>query len=303
MIEAIVLGAGAGGGFPQWNSNTVACRRARAGDPAALSCTQASIAVSGNGTGWLVLNASPDLRIQIERTPALHPRDGLRSTPIAGVVLTGGEVDCIAGLLTLREGQRFQLLATAPVLARLDQNPIFEVMSRTLVPRVALPLEASMLLSDTALSVTAFAVPGKVPLYAEAGSPGEPPPPSDDDTIGLEISDGTRRLLFIPGCAAMTPALRARLDGADCVFFDGTLWRDNEMITAGLGPKTGARMGHMSVAGPGGVLDGFEGLRIGRRILIHMNNSNPVLLRDSVERADAEQAGWDVAQDGMTVRL
>jgi pyrroloquinoline quinone biosynthesis protein B len=302
MIEAIVLGAGAGGGFPQWNSNTVACRRARAGDPAAPSCTQASIAVSGNGTGWLVLNASPDLRIQIERTPALHPRDGLRSTPIAGVVLTGGEVDCIAGLLTLREGQHFQLLATAPVLARLDQNPIFEVVSRTLVPRVALPLEASMLLSGTALSVTAFAVRGKVPLYAESGSP-DGPPPSDDDTIGLEISDGTRRLLFIPGCAAMTPALRARLDGADCVFFDATLWRDDEMITAGLGVKTGARMGHMSIAGPGGVLDSFDGVRVGQKILIHMNNSNPVLLRDSVERADAAQAGWDVAQDGMTVRL
>ncbi|NVN12100.1 MBL fold metallo-hydrolase, partial [Nguyenibacter vanlangensis] len=124
MIDIIVLGAAAGGGFPQWNSNAPSCRRARAGDPAALPRTQASIAVSGDGTHWFIINASPDLRQQIGQTEALHPRHGLRSTPIAGVVLTGGEVDTITGLLTLRERQPFTLLATAPVLALLDANPI-----------------------------------------------------------------------------------------------------------------------------------------------------------------------------------
>lgn len=299
MIQAIVLGAGAGGGFPQWNSNSAGCRRARAGDPLAPSCTQASIAVSGNGSDWFVLNASPDLRCQIERTPALHPSGpSLRATPIAGVLLTGSEVDCVAGLLTLREGQRFRLLATDQVLERLGANPIFEVVSRTLVPRVPLVLGARTALAE-GLWVTGFAVPGKVPLYAEA----DEALPQAGDTIGLDLDDGARRLLFVPGCAMITPDLRARLEGADCVLFDATLWRDDEMIAAGLGAKTGARMGHMSVDGPDGVMAAFEGIRVDRKILIHLNNSNPLLLTDAPERRQVEAAGWEVAQDGMEVRL
>lgn len=312
MIEAIVLGAGAGGGFPQWNSNAPGCVRARLGDPAASPCTQASIAITTDREHWFVLNASPDLRIQIERTPALHPSGGLRSSPIAGVILTGGEVDTIAGLLCLREGQPFRLLATAEVLSRLDQNPVFEVVSRALVPRIALPLEQPLMLmaprdDRQGLWVTGFPVPGKVPLYAEAeaeAESGHPADPSaDGETIGLDITDGVRRLVFVPGCALMTPELRSRLDGADCVFFDATLWQDDEMIQAGLGVKTGRRMGHMSISGAGGVFDSFGGLAIGRKILIHMNNSNPVLLADSVERQSAYDRGWHVAHDGMMVSL
>lgn len=308
MIEAIVLGAGAGGGFPQWNSNAPGCVRARAGDPAAASCTQASIAITADSLHWFILNASPDLRIQIERTPALHPDGGLRSTPIAGVILTGGEVDTITGLLCLREGQPFRLLATAEVLSRLDQNPIFEVVSRALVPRIALtPGQKLMLMAPqdgrSGLWVTGFPVPGKVPLYAEGGSARPADALVDGETIGLEISDGVHRLVFVPGCAVMTPDLRSRLDGADCVFFDATLWQDDEMIQAGLGVKTGRRMGHMSISGAGGVFDSFRGLAIERKILIHMNNSNPVLLSDSAERRSAHDHGWDVAHDGMVVSL
>src|ERR1700735_3227357 len=134
-MQAIVLGAAAGGGFPQWNSNAEACRRARAGDPAARSRTQASVAVSADGVHWFLLNASPDLRRQIELTPALHPQRGLRSTPIAGVVLTGGDVDAIAGLLTLRERHAFNLHGTARMHQVLDANPIFEVLARDVVSR------------------------------------------------------------------------------------------------------------------------------------------------------------------------
>jgi len=306
-MRAIVLGAAAGGAFPQWNSNGAACRRARSADPAARPRTQASVAVSADGAHWVLLNASPDLRQQIEQTPALQPQTGQRSSPIAAVVLTGGDVDAIAGLLTLRERQRFGVFATRRVHAVLDANPIFEVLARDVVSRetVALDEDCPIMLPSGApsgLSVRAFAVPGKVPLYLE--QPGETPALSESDqTIGLAIKDGGATLFFIPGCAAMTPALADRLRGADAVLFDGTLWTDDEMVRAGLGTKTGQRMGHMSVSGPNGTLAAFDGLGVRRRILLHINNSNPILLDDSPERAEAEARGWQVAHDGMELQL
>ena len=175
------------------------------------------------------------------------------------MLLTGGEVDTIAGLLTLREGQAFRLWATAIVLERLDANPIFEVVSRALVPRLALPLQATQRLTapdHAALLATAIPVPGKVPLYAEDETQGA----ADGETIGLLLEAEGARLLFVPGCAAMTPLLASVAASVDCVVFEGTLWEDDEMIGAGLGTKTGRRMGHMSVAGPGGVLEQFRTL-------------------------------------------
>jgi pyrroloquinoline quinone biosynthesis protein B len=306
-VKAVVLGAAAGGGFPQWNSNAPGCRRARAGDPAARARTQAGLAVSADGEHWFLLNASPDLRQQIERSPFLHPREGLRSSPIAGVVLTGTDVDAIAGLLNLRERHKFTIYATARVHGVLDANPVFEVLSREVVERRKVALDSPVPLltpagREAGLTLTLIAVPGKVPLYLEtAGS--APPIVIGEDTVAAVISDGRSRLFFIPGCAAMTPALAAHLRGADLVFFDGTLWRDDEMIRAGLGQKTGRRMGHMSLTGEGGTLDAFAPLGVKRKILLHINNSNPVLLDDSPERAEAEAAGWEVAFDGMEVDL
>lgn len=237
----------------------------------------------------------------------LQPHAGLRSSPVAAVVLTGGDVDAIAGLLTLRERQAFSVLATARVLQVLDDNPIFEVLARGIVARqaVTLDMEYPVPLPDggsSGLSVTLFAVPGKVPLYLE--QPGAAPVLEEtDQTVGAAISDGRATLFFVPSCAVMTPGLASRLRGANAVFFDGTLWADNEMIRAGLGPKTGQRMGHMSVSGPDGALAAFEGLEVGRRILLHINNSNPILLADSPERAQVAAAGWDVAYDGMELTL
>jgi pyrroloquinoline quinone biosynthesis protein B len=247
----------------------------------------------------VLLNASPDLREQIERTDVLHPNQGLRSSPIAAVVLTGGDVDAIAGLLTMRERQAFGIYATARVHGVLDANPIFGVLSRDLVSRHVVALDRPCAIAG--LSIELFAAPGKAPLYLEADD--APAIETNDQTVGVAVSDGTATLFYIPGCAAMTPALAARLQGAAAVMFDGTLWADDEMIVAGLGPKTGARMGHMSISGPAGTLAAFEGLGVRRRILIHLNNSNPVLLDDSPERAAVEQAGWEVAFDGMEVSL
>jgi pyrroloquinoline quinone biosynthesis protein B len=313
MLRAIVLGAAAGGGFPQWNSAGPGCLRARAGDPAAPSRTQASLAVSGDGgRRWALLNAAPDLPAQIRATPALHPRPeggAVRHSPIAAAVLTGAEVDTIAGLLSLRERHPFALYGAAPALAALAANPIFGVLDPVLVPRRPLPLDQSFDLRDAAdedlgLRIEAFAVPGKVPLFREAGG-ADPGRDDSGETVGLRVSAAGSEagLFFIPGCAAMTGALRERLRGAACVFFDGTLWRDDEMASAGAGTKTGARMGHMSLDGPVGTLAAFEDLGVRRRVLIHLNNTNPVLLADSRERAVVEAAGWEVAEDGMEVRL
>jgi pyrroloquinoline quinone biosynthesis protein B len=307
MLLAVVLGAAAGGGFPQWNSNAPACRRARSGDCAALPRTQASLAVSGDGDRWYLLNASPDLGRQIEQTPVLHPREGLRSSPIAGVVLTGGDVDAIAGLLTLRERQPLIIYSSARIKSVLDANPIFNVLAPDMVERRMVTVGDRVRLKDpvgrdSGLDIEMFPVPGKVPLYLE-GSDGAPPIVEGEDTVGLLVSDGKVRLYFIPGCARMTDALAARLSGADIVFFDGTLWADDEMIAAGIGTKTGQRMGHMSLSGPNGTIEAFKPVDVKRKVTIHINNSNPVLLDDSPERAMLEAAGWEVAFDGMEIRI
>ncbi|WP_029603991.1 pyrroloquinoline quinone biosynthesis protein PqqB [Kozakia baliensis] len=299
MLDVIVLGSAAGGGFPQWNSNAPGCRAAREGLIPAR--TQTSLAVSADGERWFVLNAAPDLRAQILATPALHARHGLRSTPIQGVVLTNGEIDAITGLLTLRERERFSLYATATTQAQLDANPIFEALNREIVPRRVLEPGQPIALPCTdgafsGLTLTAFDVPGKAPLYAEHL------PSQAGETIGLEISDGTHRMVFVPGCAHITPELKERIRNADLLFFEGTLWRDDEMIRANLSPKTGLRMGHVSLTGAGGILEELTETPA-RKVLIHINNSNPILLPDSPERAAVEQAGWQVGEDGLHIVL
>lgn len=304
MLRAIVLGAGAGGGFPQWNSAGPGCQRARAGDPRARPRSQASLAVSADGERWLLVNASPDLRAQIAATPALHPRpEPLRNSPIAAVALTGAEVDTIAGLLNLRERQAFRLYGAPQSLAVLEENPIFRALNPEFVTREAMPLGTAFAPCDgqgapLGLTLEAYPVPGKVPLFAEGA--GDPGLAEDGEALGLAISAGGAVLHYIPGCAMMTDALRRRLTGAACVMFDGTLFTDDEMILAGAGPKTGRRMGHMSMVD---TVQEFLPLGVARRIFLHINNTNPALLDDSPERARLAAAGWEVAEDGMEISL
>jgi pyrroloquinoline quinone biosynthesis protein B len=305
----LVLGSAAGGGFPQWNCNCSACRRARAGDRKAIPRTQSSLAVTADGKSWFLLNASPDLRQQIGTYACFHPRSGARDSPIAGAVITSGDVDHVAGLLDMRESQRLALYATVRVQAALRANSIFGVLNADYVVRRELPLEQSTELCDaegtaTGLQVTAFTVPGKVALYLEnpAAGPGFGTQPGD--IVGLEVrAGGAKRFFYVPGCANMTPELGRRLQRAPLVFFDGTLWRDDEMIVAGMGTKTGQRMGHMSMAGAEGSIAAFTGLDAGRKIFIHINNTNPVLMEDSPERDAAAAAGWEIAHDGMEIAL
>lgn len=297
QLTAIVLGAGAGGGFPQWNCRCPVCSLAWAGDARVVPRTQASLAVSGDGRHWVLLNASPDLRQQIAATVELHPRDGIRSSPIAAVVLTGAEVDQTAGLLNLRERQAFDLYATAQTGAVVAGNSIFDVLAPDVVARHAVKPGVPFDLPGN-VRAELFLVPGKVPLYLEGDDPD-----TDAETeanVGIELSAGSSRLAFVPGCGAMTPELLERLSAADIVFFDATLFTDDEMIAAGTGSKTGRRMGHMPIDGAAGSLAALARLP-GRRIYIHINNTNPILVAGSPQRRAVEEAGWDVAVDGMRV--
>jgi pyrroloquinoline quinone biosynthesis protein B len=298
-LTAIVLGAAAGGGYPQWNCRCPVCRLAWEGDGRVKPCTQASLAVSADGDHWVLLNASPDLRAQLTATPALHPREGLRHSPIAAVVLTGAEIDQITGLLNLRERQPFALYGTPGCLAAVATNPMFDALAPDVVVRHDAP-PATPFQPAPGLTAELFTVPGKVPLYLERGEPevgGE-----SGTTVGVEITAAGARLVFVPGAAAMTPALQARLERADAVLFDGTLFTDDEMIRSGTGAKTGRRMGHMPIDGDGGSLAALAGLK-GRCIYIHINNTNPIHVAGSPERRKVEAAGWKVAADGMEIVL
>lgn len=305
-MRVVVLGAAAGGGVPQWNCNCEVCRAARDTRPE-LRATQASIAVSADGEHWFLINASPDFRQQMIATPQLHPKSGqLRHSPIAGVILTNGEVDAVAGLLSLREGWPFTIYAHRRVLSILRSNSIFNVLDEKRVRREPIEFDVGFepKLSDgsfSGLEVLPFAAPGKRAWYLEGESSGEDP----GDTLGLRISDkrSGEHLYFLAACAALTPELKQRLQGAPLIFFDGTLWRDDELISAGLGTKTGQRMGHMAMSGEDGAMAAFADLGIARKIFLHINNSNPVLLPGSAERQAAERAGWQIPSDGVEIAI
>lgn len=295
MLRARILGAAAGGGLPQWNCGCENCRLARAGRIPSL--TQSSLAVSGNGIDWAIVNASPDIRSQLAATPELHPI-GPRDLPLASVLLTNGDIDHVAGLLCLRERQPFVLFATGEIHAVLAANPIFSAVAADLVPRVSVVPGRAVTLAE-GLEAELFAVPGKVPLYMEGDA--VQTDLEGEQTVGVHLRGGGRDMFYIPGCALVTPALAERLRGASVVFFDGTLWRDDEMQTTGVGTKTGRRMGHISMSGPDGSMAALAGLGIGRKIYVHMNNTNPVLRPDAAERAEAEAAGWIIGQDGLEI--
>jgi pyrroloquinoline quinone biosynthesis protein B len=296
-LTAIVLGAAAGGGFPQWNCRCRVCRLAWDGDARVKPRTQASLAVSADGERWLLLNASPDLRAQLQATPALHPRGEPRGSPIAAIVLTGGEVDQTAGLLHLREREPFTLFGTAETLVTVAANPMFAVLAADVVRRRVAAL-GEPFMPVPGLSAELFTVPGKLPLYLEGDNPA-----LDAETaanVGVELVADGKRLLYVPGAAAVTPALMARFARADVVLFDGTLYDDNEMIASSTGTKTGRRMGHMPI--DSGSLTALAGLAA-RRIYVHINNTNPILIDGSPERRRVNAAGFEVAEDGMEIVL
>jgi len=295
---ALVLGSAAGGGFPQWNCGCELCALVRAGDPRVRAATQVSIAVTGDGKDWLVVGASPDIRQQLLDNPLLWPRNNRRDSPIKGVVLTGGDIDAIAGLLVLRERQPFTVYAPQALLNLLELNPVFGVLDPGMVRRVEVP-PLQTIPCGANLTLTLLPMPGKVPLYLEDRASAQP---AAGPNYAALLRAGGRSVLFAPACADITESVKEHVLSADTVFFDGTLFADDEMIRAGLGEKTGRRMGHVPLGGSGGTIERLGGLR-NRRILLHINNTNRILMRDSPERRQVEAAGFEVAYDGMEIRL
>ena len=311
-MQIRVLGSAAGGGYPQWNCNHPNSRRARNHDAAAPQRTQSSIAVSADGERWVLFNASPDLRQQINDNDILQPdADGpLRASPIAAALLTNADVDHVAGLLNLRESQAFTLYGTPRVLSVLEANTIFNVLNPKFVNREAITLDEEIELVDGAgeklgIRVTPFAVPGKVALWLEDESKGVDIGAIGEDTIALEVKDaeGATKFFYMPACARMNDELEGRIRGAELIFFDGTLWVDDEMVRDGVGVKTGQRMGHMSVSGEEGTIAALADLEIKRKVFIHINTTNPILIEGTEERAAVEAAGWEVSYDGMAVEV
>lgn len=299
-----ILGSAAGGGFPQWNCNCRNCRGVRAGTLKAQPRTQSSIALSDDGVNWILCNASPDIRTQLESFPALQPARHLRDTAIGAIVLMDSQIDHTTGLLTLREGCPHDVWCTAMVQEDLSTGfPLFRMLEHW---------NGGLRWNPIALD-HAFVVPccpglrfTPVPLRS-AAPPYSPHrhDPHPGDNIGLLIEDtrsgGT--LFYAPGLGQVTPGLRETMRRADCLLVDGTLWRDDEMRVCEVGDKLGSEMGHLAQSGPDGMLALLADMPARRKVLIHINNTNPILDEESPERAELDARGIEVAFDGMSLRL
>ncbi len=299
-----VLGSGAGGGFPQWNCNCPNCAGYRAGRIIAHRRTQSSVAVSADRLSWYFLNASPDIREQIESGTSFQPREGIRHTPVEGVILTNADIDHTAGLLSLRESQPLRIYSTARVKEfTLGSNAMFRALMMSSSPCVwdeIKLLESWPLLGASGiragLRVQAFPLPSKVPLYFEGEAVSAP-----GDAIGLWILDERRgsTLVYMPGVKEVDAAMEEMVQGTGCLLFDGTFWTDDELVRLGILPKTARDMAHMPISGEDGSLARLAEARIGRKIYIHINNTNPILDEESAERRQVEVSGWEIAFDGM----
>lgn len=305
-MQIRVLGSAAGGGFPQWNCNCLNCDGWRKGTVKALARTQSSIAVSSNGADWLLVNASPDVLQQIRNTPALQRAGALRDSGIAAVLLMDAQIDHVTGLLMLRErGAPLPLYATPEVLGDLAEGfPLTTLLSHYcgVEPRPLVlgepPLQVPFL---PGASVHVLSLSSKPPPY----SPHRERPRAGDN-IGLlvENTDTGRRVFYAPGLGQMEPHVWAAMQAADCVLVDGTLWTDDEMITLGASQKTSRAMGHLPQSGPGGMLEWLDQLPAStRKVLIHINNTNPILDEDSPQRQELTRRGIEVAYDGMEIEL
>ncbi|HSC82326.1 MAG TPA: pyrroloquinoline quinone biosynthesis protein PqqB [Pseudomonas sp.] len=300
-----ILGSAAGGGFPQWNCNCRNCRGVRDGSVIAQPRTQSSIALSDDGEHWILCNASPDIRAQLASFPALQPARRLRDSAIAAIVLLDSQIDHTTGLLSLREGCPHEVWCTQMVHQDLSTGfPLFPMLSHWnggLKHRpIELDAEPFVIPACPGLRLTAIALRSSAPPYSPHR--GNPHP---GDNIGLFVEDLATggKLFYAPGLGQVDGELLTWMRRADCLLVDGTLWRDDEMRVCEVGDKLGSEMGHLAQSGPGGMIEVLDGIDGPRKVLIHINNTNPILDEHSTERAELNARGIEVAFDGMSIRL
>lgn len=299
-----ILGSAAGGGFPQWNCNCANCSGVRTGTLRAQPRTQSSIAISDDGQNWILCNASPDIRAQLESFPALQPARRPRDTAIGAIILLDSQIDHTTGLLTLREGCPHEVWCTEMVHQDLTTGfPLFNMLSHWngglrwnpigLEGQFSIDCCPNLLISPIPLRSSA-------PPYSPHRND-----PHPGDNIGLLIEDRRSggRLFYAPGLGQVSEALCETMRGADCLLVDGTLWRDDEMQVREVGDKLGSEMGHLPQSGPGGMIEVLDGVPGKRKILIHINNTNPILDQESAERRILDEHGIEVAFDGMDIEL
>lgn len=304
-MKVMVLGSAAGGGFPQWNCNCNNCCGVRSGSLDAIPRTQSSIAVSVDGERWILFNASPDIRSQLEANPPLQPKRGRRDTGVHGVVLADSQIDHTTGLLFLREGCPLRVYCTDMVAQDLSTGfPIFVMLQSWDggVIHTTVPIDGSAFqVSDIEeISITAIPLDGKAPPYSPHRHD-----PHVGDNVGYLIEDTRSQasLFYAPGLGQMSSALLDMMGGADCVMVDGTFWSEDEMQRAGVGTKLASDMGHLPQNGDEGMLHWLSKIPGPRKILIHINNTNPILIENSPERKLVEESGVEVAYDGMAFDL
>jgi pyrroloquinoline quinone biosynthesis protein B len=301
-MRVILLGTAAGGGFPQWNCYCPVCRVARDTPTRARPRSQSSIAVSADGLRWFLCNASPDVRDQLQRLTVRLPAPApgiTRAVPIEGVILTDSELDHTLGIELLREARNLRVYATDTVESVLDRDscilPTTRAFATVVVDKLRLDTPIPLVDRDGApagLTLTAFAVPGDAPRFATTDSP--------DQTIGLLIHDPATNgtVAFIPGCAELDARVRAKIEDAALILFDGTFWTDDELKTLGISPSTARQMGHQPISGAHGSLAALSQFPLARRVYTHINNSNPILIEDSPERRTVTDGGIIVGADG-----
>lgn len=300
-----VLGSAAGGGFPQWNCNCRNCDGVRKGTIRAQARTQSSITVSANGVDWVLFNASPDLLAQYKAFPALQPGRSIRDTAIRSIILMDAQIDHTTGLLMLREGKPLEIYCTD--MAREDLttgNPLFNILGHYCgvnwhkVPTV--PGSHFEAIGANELLFTAVPLKSKAPPYSPHRNN-----PHEGDNIGMRVTDKrTGKIVFYaPGLGEIEPHLRPFLEEADCLMVDGTFWTDDEMVQLGVSTKRAREIGHLPQSGAGGMIEVLRPLKAKRKVLIHVNNTNPILDEDSAQRRQLEQAGIEVAHDGMDIEL
>lgn len=299
-----VLGSGAGGGFPQWNCNCHNCHRLRHQEMNGTARTQSSIAVSSDDRNWLLFNTSPDIRAQLEAFPAIQPREGVRDTGIKAILLIDSQIDHTTGMLMLREGKPLQVYCSEMVRQDLSTGfPLFKMLEDyCTVEHHPVPLDGG-----------SFTIPGidDLRFYSHSLKSKAPPysphrhAPHDGDNIGVvieQISTG-KKVYYAPGLGEIEPHVMAAMQDADCLLVDGTFWTDDEMEQQGISPKKAREIGHLPQSGPGGMIEVLDGVHETRKILIHINNTNPILDDDSAQRRQLTEAGIEVACDGMEIIL